>query len=189
MRGVKLYVMRHGPAEDTSKTGRDGDRALTTEGRDRTRAVARALSAEGEAPLTLVSSPLVRALQTAEIVAAVTDLEKRVRDAKDAGGAPGAVEIRREMAPGGDALGLVLELARSGRKRTMVVGHEPDLSMLVARLVGRHLPQGMLKSMVVGIKVDPPPRDASDDDGAQGGDTNIELRFILDPKTLTWQRS
>ena len=187
---MKLYVMRHGPAEDSSPTGRDGDRALTPDGRDRTRSVARALLAEGEAPLTIISSPLVRALQTAEIVAAVSDLERRVRVAKDAGGAPGAVEIRREMAPGGDALGLVLELARSGRKRAMVVGHEPDLSMLVARLAGRHPEQGMLKSMVVGIKVDPPPRDASNDTGAGAHDsgTSTALRFILDPKTLTWQR-
>ena len=187
---MKLYVMRHGPAEDSSPTGRDGDRALTPDGRDRTRSVARALLAEGEAPLTIISSPLVRALQTAEIVAAVSDLERRVREAKDAGGAPGAVEIRREMAPGGDALGLVLELARSGRKRAMVVGHEPDLSMLVARLAGRHPEQGMLKSMVVGIKVDPPPRDASNDTGAGAHDsgTSTALRFILDPKTLTWQR-
>lgn len=187
---MKLYVMRHGPAEDDSPTGRDGDRALTIEGRDRTRAVARALVAEGEAPLSIISSPLVRALQTAEIVAAVSDLEKRVREAKDAGGAPGAVEIRREMAPGGDALGLVLELARIGRKRAMVVGHEPDLSMLVARLVGRHLEQGMLKSMVVGIKVDPAPRDLTKDADAGRNDsgTSTALRFILDPKTLTWQR-
>ena len=187
---MKLYVMRHGPAEERSRTGRDGDRALTTEGRDRTRAVARLLVSEGEAPLTIVSSPLVRALQTAEIVAAVSDLEKRVREAKDGGGAPGAVEIRREMAPGGDALGMVFELARSGRKRAMVVGHEPDLSMLVARLVGRYLEQGMLKSMVVGIKVDPPPRDASSDANGDGSghDMKTELRFILDPKTLAWQR-
>jgi len=187
---VKLYVMRHGPAEDNSPTGRDGDRALTPDGRERTRAVARALFTEGEAPLTIISSPLVRALQTAEIVAAVTELEKRVRESKATGGAPGAVEIRREMAPGGDAVGLVLELARSGRKRVMVVGHEPDLSMLVSRLVNRHPEQGMLKSMVVGVKIEPQtkemPREA--DGGRAESRLGNELRFILDPKTLTWQR-
>ncbi|MBX3224521.1 MAG: histidine phosphatase family protein [Labilithrix sp.] len=187
---MKLYVMRHGPAEDNSPTGRDGDRALTPEGRERTRAVARALLAEGEVPLTIVASPLVRALQTAEIVAAVTDLERRVREAKDAGGASGAVEIRREMAPGGDALGLVLELARSGRKRAMVVGHEPDLSMLVSRLVNRHPEQGMLKSMVVGVKVEAPPRSGSTDGaGAERAESDATaFRFILDPKSLHWQR-
>jgi len=87
------------------------------------------------------------------------------------------------MAPGGDALGLVRELARAGRKRVLVVGHEPDLSMLVHQLVGRNLDQGMLKSMVVGIKVDLP---------VGGGDSNeltTAFRFILDPKTLTWSRA
>ncbi len=177
---MKLFIMRHGPAEDVSPSGRDGDRALTPEGRERTRAVARALIAEGEAPLTIISSPLVRALQTAEIVAAITDLEQRVRDAKDGGGATGAVEIRREMAPGGDALGLVHELVRSGRKRAMVVGHEPDLSMLVSALVHRHPDQGMLKSMVVGVRVDP--------EGPAAAAVTAQLRFILDPKTLSWQR-
>jgi phosphohistidine phosphatase len=181
---VKLYVMRHGPAEDSSATGRDGDRALTPEGRERTRLVARALLAEEEAPFTIVSSPLVRALQTAEIVAAVTDLEKRVREAKDAGGAPGTVEIRREMAPGGDALSLVFELVRSGRKRAMVIGHEPDLSMLLSRLVGRHPAQGMLKSMVVGVKVET----SKEGDASRAEGLHCDFRFILDPKTLRWQR-
>jgi len=177
--------MRHGPAEDSSPTGRDGDRALTPDGRNRTRAVAKTLNDEGENPLSIVSSPLVRALQTAEIVAAETDLAQRVRDAKGAGGSTGAVEIRRELTPGGDALGLVRELARAGRKRVLLVGHEPDLSMLVSQLVGRHLEQGMMKSMVVGIKVDLPE--------AGGTPPTNELvtafRFILDPKTFAWQRS
>lgn len=184
--------MRHGPAEDSSPTGRDGDRALTPDGRERTRAVARSLLAENEAPFTIVSSPLVRALQTAEIVAAVTDVEKRVREAKPAGGAPGAVEIRREMAPGGDTLGLVLELLRAGRKRVMVVGHEPDLSTLVSRLAGRYPEQGMLKSMVVGLKLDTGPKEGDlarrpASSWVEEGVT-CEFRFTVDPKTLAWQR-
>lgn len=186
MRSVKLYVMRHGPAEDSSPTGRNGDRALTPEGRERTRAVARALLAEGEAPLTIIASPLVRALQTAEIVAAVTNLEKRVREAKEPGGASGSVEVRREMAPGGDALGLIRELVQSGRKRAMIVGHEPDLSMLVSRLVNRHPEQGMLKSMVVGVKVEPASKDAAG--GRPESSMSAALRFILNPKSLHWQR-
>jgi phosphohistidine phosphatase len=187
---VKLYVMRHGPAEDGSPTGRDGDRALTPEGRERTRSVARALLAEGEVPLTIVSSPLVRALQTAEIVAAVTTLEERVRTSKDAGGAPGAVEIRREIAPGGDLLGLVHDLAQTGRKRAMIVGHEPDLSTLVTELIARPPAQGMLKSMVVGLKVElaAEPDPAAPKRPNARGDLASEFRFVLDPKTLAWQR-
>jgi len=181
--------MRHGPAVEISPSGRDSDRALTPEGRERTRTVARAVLDSGEAPLTIVSSPLVRALQTAEIVAATTDLEKRVRevkDAKGAGGAPGAVEIRRELAPGGDVLALVYDLARGGRKRAMVVGHEPDLSSLVAQLIGRGPEQGMLKSMVVGLKLEPVREGGTPPD--RDLPFTCELRFVLDPKTLAWQR-
>jgi len=176
--------MRHGPAEDDSPTGRDADRALTLEGRERTRGVGRELVGAGEVPLTIITSPLVRALQTAEIVAAATDLENRVRDAKDAGGAPGTVEVRREMAPGGDALSLVLELAKTGRKRAMIIGHEPDLSILISQLRNQpHPEQGLTKSMVYGLKLMQP-----------GGDSRpeavlpAEQRFVLDPKTLAWQR-
>jgi phosphohistidine phosphatase len=159
---MELYVMRHGAAEDYAASGRDGDRALTPSGRERVRDVARALLHADEVPHLIFSSPLVRALQTAEIVAATVKTED-------------AVEIRREIAPGGDALAFIGELSAKKSKRVMLVSHEPDLSNLVARLTGAPPPQGMLKAMVVGISV------------AESGET--KLRFILDPKTLTWDRA
>lgn len=162
---MKLYIMRHGPAEDYAPSGRDADRVLTATGRERVRSVARALTNDDEAPLAILSSPLARALQTAEIVAAVTALEER----------GGTVEARREMAPGGAAPTLVDELVRAKRRRVMIVGHEPDLSSLVAHLVGQPPPQGMLKAMVVGISIDL-------HEGAERA--RPKLRFILDPKTL-----
>jgi phosphohistidine phosphatase len=158
---VKLYVMRHGPAEDHAESGADSDRALTAAGRERVRAVAKLLVDSEETPLTIVTSPLVRAVQTAEIVAMVTRLGER----------DGSVEVRRDIAPGGNALRLVLQLASDERRRVMLVGHEPDLSGLVAALVGR-FGRGFDKAMVVGVQVP-----------AQGGDPR--LRFVLDPKTLT----
>jgi phosphohistidine phosphatase len=132
--------------------------------------VAKALVEGDEAPVAIVSSPLVRSLQTAEIVAATAPPE-------------GGVEIRRELAPGGDAVGLVTELFAAKRRRVMVVGHEPDLSMLVSRLVGRIPEEGMLKAMVVGVKLVPP------DPGTEGHPFASTLRFVLDPKTLDWQRA
>lgn len=177
---MKLYVMRHGPAEDHAHTGRDFDRALTPSGRDRVRSVAKALLGEGEAPLHIVSSPLVRALQTAEIVAAVIDLDRYARNAREQD--KGVVEVRREMAPGGDQVALVSQLAREGRRRLMAVGHEPDLSMLLSALVGRPPPQGMLKAMVVGVKLRPT------DEGAEGAGFTAQPWFVLDPKSLEWQR-
>jgi phosphohistidine phosphatase len=163
---MKVYVMRHGPAEDDSPTGRDADRALTTSGRDRTRNVARALVEGGEGPVQIISSPLVRALQTAEIVAAAASVDP--------------VEVRREVAPGGDGVALIGELVRAGKRRVMLVGHEPDLSMLVHRLVGKAPDQGMLKAMVVGVRCE------VDEQDAKG--FSSKLRFVLDPKSLAWQR-
>ena len=156
---MKLYIMRHGAAEDYAASRRDGDRALTPSGRERVRDVARALLQADEAPLLIFSSPLVRALQTAEIVAATVKIE-------------GAVEIRREIAPGGTPMAFIQELSAKKSKRVMLVGHEPDLSDLVARLAGAPPSQGMLKSMVVGVSV------------AEGGES--KLRFIFDPKTLAF---
>jgi phosphohistidine phosphatase len=159
---LKLYVMRHGPAEDHAESGLDADRPLSAPGRDRVRTVARALHDGGEEPWAIVTSPLVRAVQTAEIVALTTQLGDR----------NGTVEVRRGIAPGGDAVRLVHQLVAEGRKRVMVVGHEPDLSGLVSSMLGG-FGRGFDKAMVVGLHVP-----------SEGG--HPKLRFVLEPKTLRW---
>jgi phosphohistidine phosphatase len=153
---VKLYIMRHGPAEDRSSTGRDEDRTLTPSGRERVRDVARTLVALDEAPLHVVSSPLVRALQTAEIVAAATKLAN-------------PVAVSRELAPGGQGIELAKDLLGTERRRVMLVGHEPDLSLLAGLLVGEPIPVPLEKAMVLGLSSKP---------------FATALRFVLDPKRL-----
>jgi phosphohistidine phosphatase len=148
--------MRHGPAEDDAHSGHDGDRALTASGRERCHHVARTLAKIDEVPARIISSPLVRAMQTAEIVAHVADVK-------------GQIDARRELAPGGNHLRLVHELSEAGAARVMVVGHEPDLSTLVDRLLGKQMPEAMGKGMVVALKL---------------SKDHAELRFILEPKTL-----
>jgi phosphohistidine phosphatase len=160
---VKLYVLRHGPAEDNAPSGLDADRALTSSGRDRVRDVAKALVDADELPLTIVTSPLVRCVQTSEIVALVTKLSHR----------DGMVETRRELAPGGDSIGLARTFAAEARARILFCGHEPDLSHLVSTLLGERMSVPMQKAMVVSLQL------ASD--GA------AKLRFILDPKTLVFE--
>lgn len=155
---MKLYVMRHGPAEDFAASGLDGDRALTSSGRDRVKLVAKLLKDSDEAPRIIISSPLVRALQTAELVASETGVAH--------------VETSRDLAPGGNSHGFVMALARDDKKRVMVVGHEPDLSTLVEALTGESFDHDMLKAMVVGLSV--------------RGD--VRLRFVLDPKALHLHR-
>jgi phosphohistidine phosphatase len=157
---VRIYVVRHGPAEDNAPSGKDFDRALTTSGRERVREVARALRRHDEQPRVILSSPLVRALQTAEVIAAELGVT--------------SVETSRDMAPGGDAVGLVRGLVAQQRKRTMVVGHQPDLTLLIEALIGERFPFDMLKAMVVGL-------DAHESN-------RVSTRFVLDPKSLDMHR-
>jgi phosphohistidine phosphatase len=159
---MRLSIMRHGPAEDHAASGRDFDRALTASGRDRVRDVAKALVEADEHPLVLLSSSLVRALQTAEIVANVAKVS--------------AVETRKELAPGGDLMALVREVVAAGTKRVMLVGHEPDLGELAGHLAGRAFGAGLQKAMVVGLAT-------HKDDPAR---IPMTLRYVLDPKTLEW---
>jgi phosphohistidine phosphatase len=159
---LKIFVMRHGPAEDHADSGMDSDRALTPSGRERVRAVARFLHEIDEEPLHIVTSPLVRAVQTAEIVAVASKLRDR----------EGTVAVRRELSPGGGGgRALVASLAAAGSKRVMLVGHEPDLSELVAALSPTTVLSSFDKAMVVGLHV------GLDADHSR-------LRFVLDPRTL-----
>ena len=157
---MKLYLVRHGPAEDTAASGIDADRALTAAGRDRVRAVAKTLVKVDEVPLHVVCSQLVRAVQTAEIIALETKL----------GDSGGSVEIDRDMQPGGNVVHLVRTLARAGRRRVMLVGHEPDLSAAASSLLGS-FDRAFEKAMVVAARV---PLEAGE----------ALLRFVLDPKSL-----
>ena len=97
---MKLFVMRHGPAEDESPSGRDHDRVLSPKGRGRVHAVALALIEASERPGVIVTSPLARALQTAEIVAAALG---RV-------GKEPTLTVRRELEPGGASKAFMDEL-------------------------------------------------------------------------------
>ena len=172
---MKLYVVRHGPAEDQSSSGQDGDRALTPSGRERVRSVAELLVELDEAPVTIITSPLVRAVQTAEIIAVVA----RPAQSK------GLVEVRREMSPSGDPAELVGQLLAERRKRAMIVGHEPDLSELVATLLGKDsFRRSFDKAMVVGLHVTARSNPASSRTVHPPKGILTKLRFILDPKAL-----
>jgi phosphohistidine phosphatase len=66
---MELYLLRHGIAEDHSPTGRDQDRRLTEEGREKLRRVLKRAASAGVEPSLIISSPYKRAVETAEIAA------------------------------------------------------------------------------------------------------------------------
>ena len=141
---VELLLLRHGIAEERCPERVDGERALTAVGRSRTRAVAERLVRLGLGCDKLVTSPLVRARQTAEIVVLAGLLAE---------GSP-SVRVDAALAPGGDPLPLVAEFQRAASahtrlQRLALVGHEPDLGALAAQLIGA--PEGAIVLKKAGI--------------------------------------
>jgi phosphohistidine phosphatase len=102
----------------------DARRPLVPEGKEKMREIAEGLKGIGVEVDWIVSSPLVRAVETAEIIA--ESLASRP-----------PVDGCEAMQPGGSLEEVIAFLAkRPDRTRVLVVGHEPDLSELAARLIG-----------------------------------------------------
>jgi len=122
---VELYLIRHAIAAERGEAyPDDSKRPLTAEGISRMRTQAKGLKAIGVSLDVIIASPLVRTRQTAEIVA-------------NALLAKPDVLLSDALAPGGTSDAVIQELARHAKKRAVaLVGHEPDLGELAARLIG-----------------------------------------------------
>jgi len=123
---MKLYVVRHATASRKSTwKGEDDARPLTRSGRRRFRISAAALCASGAlAPQRIITSPLVRACQTAAI------LDKLL-----SGAAPVAEDWRLGQSFSLDDLNAILAENRSARS-IAIVGHNPSLCDVLARFIG-----------------------------------------------------
>jgi len=122
---MKIYVVRHGIAEERSP-GVEGDpgRRLTPAGAELMKQEARALAALDLGLDVILTSPLVRAVQTAQILA-------------EAIGARNGFRADQRLAPGFTArhLGEIVSEHRSA-KAVLIVGHEPSLSEVVGQVTG-----------------------------------------------------
>lgn len=123
---MRLYLVRHGIAEDRQNwDGDDDSRPLTAEGRDKMEQVARALRALGVEPTVVATSPLVRARQTAEIVAYVLGWDDPIQE-WDA--------LRPEVHPA-ELQKKLLQLP--AKSIVAAFGHEPHMSRAVSFLLSR----------------------------------------------------
>ena len=118
-----LYILRHGIAEDEAPKGDDRARRLTSRGRARMRAAAQGMHRLGLRFDALLTSPLVRAVETAAIVAEVY------------GGKPAPQELPALAAgiPPPEAARALRPFAR--HEHVVIVGHEPGLSGLASLLL------------------------------------------------------
>jgi phosphohistidine phosphatase len=110
-----IYLLRHGDAERGA--GDDAARRLTAKGEAQSKAAGEALAALGARIDVCLTSPKVRAADTARLACESLGVEP---------------ELAEELSGGGfDSLALA-----AGRGETMLVGHEPDFSNEIARLTG-----------------------------------------------------
>jgi phosphohistidine phosphatase len=158
----QLFLIRHGIAEERGDAWPDdAKRPLSEDGIERFQRSARGLARLDIWIDVVLTSPLVRARQTADIVASAFDPR------------PSIVTIE-SLAPGGSYASLVADLEKHGRKtRIALVGHEPGIGELGARLIGSRHSFEFKKGAVCRIDVDEIPPVGPGD-----------LRWFLTPKVM-----
>ncbi len=119
---MQLYIIRHGIAEDHNPEG-DYSRKLTGEGKKKLKAMARFLN-EKMTFRYIVTSPLVRAVETAEIFCEVLSVSEKRRIQTDA------------LRPGAETSEIIAEIESIGEDNMALVGHNPHLSELCCDLLG-----------------------------------------------------
>lgn len=122
-----LYLVRHAEAADLGEGAAacDADRELTPKGRRQACSLAKFLQASGADNPLVVSSPLLRAIQTAEILA------RRLSE--------DGPSVLPSLAPGGKPEGIIRTLRSLGGRDLVAVGHMPDLATAVAWFIGAPL--------------------------------------------------
>jgi phosphohistidine phosphatase len=153
---MDLFLIRHAAASDGVLYGADGERPLTADGRRSAQAVGASLAKHGVKLDHIVSSPLVRAVETAELIAVSL-------------GYDGELEIWPELLPEGSPSHVIAKLGpRSGR--TALVGHLPSIGNLLGTLLGR--PQGVSMSKMAVVRL-----------GWTDG-RNAKLVWVMTPRRL-----
>lgn len=157
---IALHLLRHAHAGDPARWhGDDADRPLSDKGRRQAERLGRLLAATGDAPDLFVTSPRVRASQTAEIVA-------------DALGARVVVDERLAGPLDADVAADIVRAAGPA-ERPCLVGHDPAFSELLGELLGvGSVP--MRKGAIA--RVDLPGREVTAGEGT--------LRYLLPPELL-----
>lgn len=122
---MQLWLVRHAIAVERIPNGlEDVDRPLTPKGRRQFKSLARTLATCGDKPDLIITSPLVRAVQTAEILRKACGLRKK------------QLQIEEFVSPGMDARKLIRHLRSLDQPGTVaVVGHEPDMSVCAKQLL------------------------------------------------------
>jgi phosphohistidine phosphatase len=140
---MKLVFVRHGAAVDRTSEISEESRFLTPEGRVFFRKTARTMLKNGVEPALILTSPLIRAVQTADILAETLSCCS-------------PLVLRNELQPGFgmQVLARLLDEYHSAGE-LVLVGHEPDLSTIIAFLMQISGRLSLKKGAAVKLKIDP----------------------------------
>jgi phosphohistidine phosphatase len=119
---LRVYILRHGIAEDAPPGGSDAARALTAAGKQKLRHVLQRAREAGVRPSVILTSPLRRAVETAEIAAALLNVKRK------------PVETNA-LAPAGSPPRIWSEIRAHHADELLITGHEPLLSGTLAFLL------------------------------------------------------
>jgi len=158
---TELYLIRH--ARAVEQAANDWERPLIADGRREARTVGAALKKAGVGLDAIACSPLVRAVETATLIAVEVGYE-------------GGLAIDHALTPDGRTADMLTVCGHLAGARVALVGHEPSMGHFLSELIGRP-GMSMVKGGVVRLAVQGPP--------AFGA---AKLVWTLSPRQLTPQR-
>jgi phosphohistidine phosphatase len=145
---LKVYILRHAMAEPRGPGVTEANRKLTPDGELELKAVLKQARKAGVKPEAILSSPWIRALETARMAAKALKCERLTET--------------RSLLPDAQPAQLLREIrAVTNAKEVLVAGHEPQLSHLAAFLLEAPLALDFKKSAIVRVDIEPkdgPPR-------------------------------
>jgi phosphohistidine phosphatase len=141
---MEIYILRHGIAEPQQPHASDAKRALTDDGRAKLRLVLSRARAAKAAPALILTSPYLRAVQTAGIAAEVLGYKKQI-------------ESTDVLLPSSSPQAIWAEIRSRKAGSILLSGHEPLLSETVSYLLGaERVVVDLKKGALARIDVDNP---------------------------------
>ncbi|HEY9277552.1 MAG TPA: histidine phosphatase family protein [Methylotenera sp.] len=126
-----IIVWRHAEAEDVSSSGKDTDRALTKRGRKDAVSMAKWLYQHLPTVTLVLCSPAKRCLETAAALSALNQVQIKIED---------FLSVDSSVEQIANALA-----SKYSGKTVLLIGHQPNLGLLIVRLLGMHQSAGVVK--------------------------------------------
>lgn len=141
---MELYLIRHGIAQERDSALKDEDRSLTKIGEDKIKEVAKRLYNLGLRFDGILTSPLVRSHQTAEIFSCLQPT--------------GKLQVSNDLAPNGSIhswLNWLDQQQYSHNSKLALIGHQPDLGAWASMLVWGEANDGLIlkKAGIIGLTI------------------------------------